>query len=260
MTALAADRQTLITAGGDQRTGIIGASAGEVLYHGGLLARAADGYGAAAASGGGVVIGITQGFVDNTDGADGDLDVTFTTGRGRFVNGTEAVLATDIGRVCYVQDDQTVAREGTTPAGVVMEVLSDGVVVHVDPILTAAAQLAAQPITATQEEVGVPVVYAFDIPDAATADYDRAIPAKFEVTDVTVLKSVAGAGNTVMVKSTAAAITDAIAAAVDKAVTRAGTIDRANSTIAAGGILRLTVTRAAGSSLMRVLVHGIRRN
>lgn len=55
------------------------------------------------------------------------------------------------------------------------------------------------------------------------------------------------------------AITDAIAAAVDKAVTHAGTIDTAQNVILAGGTLRCTATRAAGSSAALVTVIGILR-
>lgn len=101
--------------------------------------------------------------------------------------------------------------------------------------------------------------YLFTIPDAAGAvDYDIVVDVKFEVTDVTVGKIGAGAGNTIQIKNGATAISDAIAAAVDKAVTHAGTIDRTtnNNVIAAGGTLRCTATRAAGTMASEVEVHG----
>lgn len=101
-------------------------------------------------------------------------------------------------------------------------------------------------------------VYVFTIPDAVTADYDIVVDVKFEVTDVTVGKIGAGAGNTIQIKNGATAISDVIAAAVDKAVTRAGTIDRTtnNNVIAAGGTLRCTATKSAGSMACEVEVHG----
>ena len=101
--------------------------------------------------------------------------------------------------------------------------------------------------------------YPFTIPDAAGAvDYDIVVDNKFEVVDVTVGKIGAGAGNTVQIKNTATAISDAIAAAVDKAVTRAGTIDRTtnNNVVPAGGTLRCTATRSAGSMACEVIVWG----
>lgn len=101
--------------------------------------------------------------------------------------------------------------------------------------------------------------YLFLIPNAATADYDIVVDGKFEVVDVIVRKDGAGAGNTVQIKNGATAITDAIAAAVDKAVTRAGTIDTASNVVAAGGTLRCTFTRPAGTSNALVTVLGFPR-
>lgn len=102
-------------------------------------------------------------------------------------------------------------------------------------------------------------VYEFLIPDAATADYDIVVDGKFEVLDVIVRKDAAGTGNTVQIKNGTTAITDAIAAAVDKAVTRAGTINVASNVVAAGGTLRCTATKSAGSMAALVTVLGIPR-
>jgi hypothetical protein len=93
------------------------------------------------------------------------------------------------------------------------------------------------------------------VPNAATADIDTVMTEKVEIVDVIVRKDGAGASNTIQAKTGAGtAITDAIAAAVDKAVTRAGTIDTATNVIAAGGTLRITATRAAGTMACLVLV------
>src|SRR5512139_207525 len=99
--------------------------------------------------------------------------------------------------------------------------------------------------------------YLFTVPDA-TGDIDIVVDGKFEVTDVTVGKIGNGAGNTIQIKNGATAISDVIAAAVDKAVTRAGTIDRTtnNNVVAAGGTLRCTATKSAGSMACEVEVHG----
>lgn len=103
--------------------------------------------------------------------------------------------------------------------------------------------------------VGIPVVTSGSV----TADFDVTLQEKFEVVDVTVRKDGAGAANTCTVKNGATAITDAIAAATDKAVTRAGTIDTASNVIAAGGTLRVTMTRAAGTVAGLVTVWGFIR-
>lgn len=103
--------------------------------------------------------------------------------------------------------------------------------------------------------VGIPVPTS----GSATADFDTTITEKFEVIDVTCRKDGAGASNTITVKSTATAITDAIVFATDKAVTRAGTIDTASNVIPAGGILRVTATRSAGTVVGLVTVWGFVR-
>lgn len=93
------------------------------------------------------------------------------------------------------------------------------------------------------------------VPNAATADIDLVMTEKVEIVDVIVRKDGAGAANTIQLKTSGGtAITDAIAAAVDKAVTRAGTIDTATNVIAAGGTLRITATRAAGTMLAQVYI------
>lgn len=98
------------------------------------------------------------------------------------------------------------------------------------------------------------------VPDAATGDIDIVLATKFEVVDVVCQKrNGAGVGNAVTVKSGANAISNAIACDTDTALTRAGTIDDANSTIAQGGTLRLSCTRAAGTRNSLVLVYGFVR-
>jgi hypothetical protein len=103
--------------------------------------------------------------------------------------------------------------------------------------------------------VGMKGVILFNVADAATADIDIVVTEKIEVIDVVVRKDAgAGAGNTMQIKKGATAITDAIACAVDKTVTRAGTIDVAQNTLSPGDTLRLTATRAAGTRTCKVSV------
>ena len=91
------------------------------------------------------------------------------------------------------------------------------------------------------------------IPDAATTTYTYALPVPYEIVDVIVRKQVAGAGNTVQVKDGAGnAISDAIAAAVDKTVTRAGTLDVAFNPKTGITSFQITASRSAGSMLCDV--------
>jgi len=107
---------------------------------------------------------------------------------------------------------------------------------------------------------GSVVVIPVDIPDAATATYSYINAEKLEIIDVIVIKDTAGAANTIQVKTAGGtAISDAIAAAVDKAVTRAGTLDKAQRTLAAAAGFQITATRAAGSMAAQVFIHAIKR-
>jgi hypothetical protein len=98
------------------------------------------------------------------------------------------------------------------------------------------------------------------LPDAATATYLYTVPDALEIVDVICIKDGAGAGNTITLKNGAGtAISDAIATAVDKTVTRAGTLDKTTRSLAAAATLQITNTRAAGSSACAVFVKAIRR-
>jgi hypothetical protein len=121
----------------------------------------------------------------------------------------------------------------------------------------AAALGAIVPLAATGTQNAAALVH-FDIAfpnTGATQTFTVTTPDKIEIVDVIVRKSVAGAGNTITVKDGAAnAISDAIAAAVDKTITRMGTNDPAFNTIAAGATFTVVNTFAAGSNLCNVTV------
>jgi hypothetical protein len=117
-------------------------------------------------------------------------------------------------------------------------------------------------ITDNQTSPGALVVHTFLVPDAATSDIDIVVTDKIEVIDVQCIKrNGAGAGNTMQIKNGATAISDAIACAVDDTSTRAGTIvdGAGTNVIAAGGTLRLTATRAAGTRNALVTVYALKR-
>lgn len=109
-------------------------------------------------------------------------------------------------------------------------------------------------------EPSTEMTLAFLLPDAATSTYSYTVPEKLEIVGVTIIKDGAGAANTIQVKNGAGtAISDAIAAAVDKAVTRAATLDKATRVLAAAATLQITNTRAAGTSAAAVFVRCLRR-
>jgi hypothetical protein len=95
------------------------------------------------------------------------------------------------------------------------------------------------------------------ITGTSTTDVDVVIASKFEVTRVDCLKrNGAGAGNTITVKKSTNAISNAIACAVDNTLTSSGTIDDAYSTLSEGDTLRVTGTFAAGTLDALVNVYG----
>jgi hypothetical protein len=116
------------------------------------------------------------------------------------------------------------------------------------------------PLAPAVSASGALIVIPIDIPDAATQTYSYVNAEKLEVIDVIVVKDGAGAGNTIQLKTSAGtAISDAIAAAVDKAKTSAGTLDKAQRTIAAGAGFQITATKAVGSMAAQVFIHAIKR-
>lgn len=109
-------------------------AASTIIYAGTMVAINASGYAVpAAATFGQRVIGRAATTVDNSSGAAAALNVTCERGVFRFTNSatTSALTAAnDIGRPCFVVDDNTVARldAGKRPrAGIVIDVDTNGV-------------------------------------------------------------------------------------------------------------------------------------
>lgn len=106
-------------------------AAATVIYQGTLVALDASGNAVAASDAAALrVVGRAEETVDNSDGSAGDLTINAKRGVFKFANsGTAAVDANDKGKVCFVEDDQTVAETSThkCKAGRVLDVEDDGV-------------------------------------------------------------------------------------------------------------------------------------
>lgn len=140
MAALSAARNTTMRQPGI-RSGLMAASV--IAYAGALLMRNAAGYvtkGAAAT--GSVGIGRAEETVDNSAGSAGDERVDFREGTFLFANSasSDEITIAQIGDVCWIVDDQTVAKtDGSgarSPAGFVADVDAQGVWVRFDEVLT----------------------------------------------------------------------------------------------------------------------------
>lgn len=119
--------------------GALGVAAGKVIFEGALVCALAGFATPGATALGLVVLGVAKALADNSavGAADGDVSVEFRKGTFQFANSAaaDAITNADIGKTCYIVDDQTVARlpAGNTrsPAGKVVEVDARGVWVEV---------------------------------------------------------------------------------------------------------------------------------
>lgn len=109
MSALAAERDT------KERRGLIHAypvQAGAVLYAGGIGVLEAGYLCPAYEATGLVTVGRIRASADNSAGNDGDIQAEVQEGEFYYANssGADLIAQADVGAVCYVVDDQTVAK------------------------------------------------------------------------------------------------------------------------------------------------------
>lgn len=137
MTAASANRNTPERAG--LRRGYpVGASVH--CYAGAIAVLNASGYCVPATTATGLIaLGRFAAELDNSAGANGAETIEVERGVFRYANSAAAdeLALTDVGSLCYLVDDQTVAKtDGTgtrSIAGIVDHVDADGVWVRIDP-------------------------------------------------------------------------------------------------------------------------------
>ena len=143
MVALISERNTRFRLG-DIRVEPVAAAV--KIFGGSLIMRNAAGFltkGATAV--GAIGVGRADATVDNIAGAAGAVSVEYRTGSFLFTNSAAGDLITiaDIGKPCFIVDDQTVAKTDATAtrsrAGIVDGVENAGVWVRCDEALTRAA-------------------------------------------------------------------------------------------------------------------------
>lgn len=124
-----------MTRTGNERTGNrlinIPVAAGEHLIEGTMAIINAAGYAQEAKAAEGLIMaGCVQTYCDNRNGVDGEQCVSVK--RGAFVWENDGTIQeTDILKTCYIKDPITVTltAEGSSVAGIILEVASDGVTV-----------------------------------------------------------------------------------------------------------------------------------
>ena len=131
MVALTGPRNTPAAIGGTRAFPL---PAGGKVFAGAMVALTAAGFAAGAtATAANVTVGRAEETVDNSEGANGDALVAVRRGVFRFANsgGADAIALTEVGKPCFVVDDQTVAKTdnaGARPAaGTVFDVDAQGV-------------------------------------------------------------------------------------------------------------------------------------
>ena len=131
MTALTAGKPIKTRAGDQIGVGLL---ANAKVYAGGIAVLTSTGVARAAITGTGLkCIGYFEGNYDNTGGADKDVIANIKKDVLLCVNSTstDALTAADINSVCYLVDDQTVAKTNGTStrsaAGRVVDVTTEGV-------------------------------------------------------------------------------------------------------------------------------------
>lgn len=128
---------------GDIRQGPVATAA--MIYAGAIVMRNAAGYLVQGQTATGLVaVGRAEERVDNSAGANGDLNADYRPGCYRFANSSgDPITLADVGNMSFVEDDQTVARtDGTatrSPAGIIDGLDAQGVWVRFDEALTNAS-------------------------------------------------------------------------------------------------------------------------
>lgn len=140
MVALTENRSTPQKAAGD-RAGVLGAN--QTIFQGAILMRNASGHLIEGATATGS-FGVGRAEVAASSTTAGVTSISFREGIFRYANSAagDLIATADIGTVCYIVDDQTVAKTSGTstrsPAGIVEDVDAQGVWVRFDEALTRA--------------------------------------------------------------------------------------------------------------------------
>ncbi|OBU12172.1 hypothetical protein [Morganella psychrotolerans] len=109
----------------------VAVAAGARIYGGHMVCTDASGFAVPGAAGL-PVLGVSDDFADNRDGAQGDTTVMVRRGLAFHLNNDSAkpVTQAHIGKPCDLKDSTTVcagAEDSAAPAGRVLEVTTDGV-------------------------------------------------------------------------------------------------------------------------------------
>lgn len=180
--ALTQDRNTA-RAEGELKS--LGVAASQLIYGGAIVARNALGYAVAGVAALGLVgVGRADEQVDNSAGAAGDETIRVRPGTYRYANSssTDEITIAEIGKPCFIVDDQTVAKTSNSgarsAAGIIVDVDALGVWVLFDEALTRAAMQTlsgglGRPVITVGAEAGDAITVSIQLKDALGNDLAR---------------------------------------------------------------------------------------
>ena len=130
--ALTADRNTPLK---DTEVIVVPVAANTKIFAGALVAANATGFATKGATATTLTyLGRSEEYIDNTGGADGAKTIQVRHGKAfKFKNsGGDAITQADLGKTCYIVDDETVSKTNAggntqSAAGKVMGIDADGV-------------------------------------------------------------------------------------------------------------------------------------
>lgn len=129
---------------------------------------------------------------------------------------------------------------------------------HIDAGEIVAEHMAVE--TVGSAKVSVPFIVTFAVTADATGGlkiFDENAPVGLRIRDVIVECTAANASGTLKITDGTSDITNAIVCAVDKTITRAGTIDDAKSSIAEGGSLSVVANGASDRGTVTLVCERI---
>jgi len=253
-------------------------AAAKVLYKGALVCLNSSGYATpGAVSTSLIAVGVAEDTVDNTDGDNGDLNVLVHECVVAFENsaGGDEITIADIGSVCWIVDDQTVAKTSNSNtrsvAGFVRQV--DGTDVFVQLVNTASADgdlVAANNLSdvasaaTARSNIGANrlalTCSAADLRASSAAVYRIVAPRGGTISKIwTVLDDALATGNATITASINGTPVTSGVVTITEAGSAAGDVDSATpsaaNTVVAGDVIELTVggTNTANVSAMMSL-------
>ena len=256
--ALTADRNTPYR---DGDSIVLGVATLKKIYAGSLVALDANGYatpGATATTLKG--LGRAEEQVDNSSGLDGALTVEIRRGIFRWANSSAAdeIADDDIGKRCYIVDDQTVAlTNGTNTrsvAGIIFDVDDDGVWVDMQsdeiPAEIGTADIADGSVThAKYQDVAANTIICRDANSAGSVSAKALTDTQILICD--------GTGFTAAALSGDATMTNGGVVSVDETLIQYATVALTNSNIKNMRGTEITLVAAPGATKVIEFISAI---